>query len=169
VYKINALWCLICPSACTMCITPSRNFVEARWRSLFRSTSLGKRCASYNAPPTSRKRAAGRWSLRNFLPRTSRFMVGRGRDLDCMANVIIWFYQPLFPSRTQNSIQISPHEISGLFQPRKGRSEANVEVINGLQHVFEKLVECCKKCIAWQGRYLENETITAPLRSSDSE
>jgi hypothetical protein len=24
---------------------------------------------------------------------------------------------PLFPSRTQNSIQISPHAISGLFQP----------------------------------------------------
>jgi hypothetical protein len=48
-------------------ITPSRNFVEVRWRSLFRSTSLGKRCTSYNAPPTSRKRAADRWSLRNFL------------------------------------------------------------------------------------------------------
>jgi hypothetical protein len=34
----------------------SRNFVEARWRSLLRSTSLGKRCTTYNAPPTSRKR-----------------------------------------------------------------------------------------------------------------
>jgi hypothetical protein len=31
-------------------------FVEVRWRSLFRSTSLGKRFTSYNAPPTSRKR-----------------------------------------------------------------------------------------------------------------
>jgi hypothetical protein len=29
--------------------------------SLFLSTSLGKRCTSYNAPPTSRKRAGGRW------------------------------------------------------------------------------------------------------------
>jgi len=46
---------------CGLLITPSRNFMEVRWRSLFRSTSLGKRCASYNAPPTSRKRAADRW------------------------------------------------------------------------------------------------------------
>jgi hypothetical protein len=73
-------------SSWTHRITPNRNFVEVRWRSLFRSTSLGKRCASYNAPPTFRKRAADRWSLRNFLPRSSLFMVGKaqnrmGRDL----------------------------------------------------------------------------------------
>jgi hypothetical protein len=56
---------------------------------------------------------------------------------------------PLFSSRTQNSIQISPHAISGLFQPRKWSSDArNFEVINGLQHVFEKWVERCKKRIA---------------------
>jgi hypothetical protein len=53
--------------------------VEVWWRSLFRSTSLGKRCTSYNAPPTFRKRAAGRWSLRNFLPRSSLFMVGKAQ------------------------------------------------------------------------------------------
>jgi hypothetical protein len=45
----------------------------------------------------------------------------------------------------------------------------NFEVINGLQHVFEKWVECCMKCIACQGRYFEKETVTAPPRSSDSE
>jgi hypothetical protein len=39
-------------------------------------------------------------------------------------------------------------------------SEAiNFEVINGLQHVFRKWVEGCKKCIACQGRYFENETV----------
>jgi hypothetical protein len=53
--------------------------VEVRWRYLFRSTSLGKRCTSYNAPPTSRKRAADRWSLRNFLPRSSHFMGGKAQ------------------------------------------------------------------------------------------
>jgi hypothetical protein len=53
--------------------------VEVRWRSLFRSTSLGKRYTSYNAPPTSRKRAADRWSLGNFLPRSSLFMVGKAQ------------------------------------------------------------------------------------------
>jgi hypothetical protein len=40
---------------------------------------------------------------------------------------------------------------------------------NGLQHVFEKWVERCKKWIASQGRYFEKETVTAPPKSSDSE
>jgi hypothetical protein len=66
-------------SSWTHIITPSRNFVEVQWRSVFRSTSFGKRCTSYNAPPTSRKRAAGCWSLRNFLPRSSLFMVGKAQ------------------------------------------------------------------------------------------
>jgi hypothetical protein len=38
---------------------------------------------------------------------------------------------------------------------------------NGLQNVFEKWVECCKKCIACEGRYFEKETVTAPPQSSD--
>jgi hypothetical protein len=53
--------------------------MEVRWRSLFRRTSFGKRRTSYNAPPTSRKRAADRWSFRNFLPRSSLFMVGKSQ------------------------------------------------------------------------------------------
>jgi hypothetical protein len=40
---------------------------------------------------------------------------------------------------------------------------------NGLQHVFGKWVERCKKCIACQGRYYEKETVTASPQSSDSE
>jgi hypothetical protein len=66
-------------SSWTLLITPSRNLVEVRWRSLFRNTSLRKRCTSYSAPPTSRKRAADRWSLRNFSPRSSLFMVGKAQ------------------------------------------------------------------------------------------
>jgi hypothetical protein len=66
-------------SSWTHLITSSRNFVEVRWRSLFRSTSLGRRCTSYNAPPTSLKRATDRWSLRNFLPRNSLSMVGKAQ------------------------------------------------------------------------------------------
>jgi hypothetical protein len=42
-------------------------------------------------------------------------------------------------------------------------------VANVLQHVFEKWVERCKKCIACQGRYFENEIITVLPQSSDSE
>jgi hypothetical protein len=40
---------------------------------------------------------------------------------------------------------------------------------NGLQNVFEKWVESCKTCIAFQSRYFEKETVTAPSQSSDSE
>jgi hypothetical protein len=52
--------------------------MEVRWRSL-QSTSLGKRCASYTVPPTSRKRAADRWSLLNFSPRSPLLMVGKAQ------------------------------------------------------------------------------------------
>jgi hypothetical protein len=45
----------------------------------FRSTSLGKWCSSYNAPPTSWKRAADRWRFRNFLPRSSLFVAGKAQ------------------------------------------------------------------------------------------
>jgi hypothetical protein len=38
-------------------------------------------------------------------------------------------------------------------------------MINGLQQVFEKWVERCKKCIVCQGRYVEKETVTAPPRT----
>jgi hypothetical protein len=58
-------------SSWTRLITPSRNFVEVLWRSIFRSTSLGKQCTSYNAPPTSRKCAADR------LPSSFRRIVER--------------------------------------------------------------------------------------------
>jgi hypothetical protein len=40
-----------------------------------------------------------------------------GRDLNCMAYVLMGFHQSTFPKRAQNSIQISSHAISGLFQP----------------------------------------------------
>jgi hypothetical protein len=40
---------------------------------------------------------------------------------------------------------------------------------SGLQHLFEKWVERCKKCIACQERYFKKETVTAPPQSSDSE
>jgi hypothetical protein len=41
-------------------------------------------------------------------------------------------------------------------------------VANGLQHVLEKWVARCKKCIACQERYFEEETVTAPPQISDS-
>jgi hypothetical protein len=62
-------------------ITPSWKFVEVQWWSLFQSTSLGKQCTSYNAPSTSQKCAADHWSLQNFLPWSSLFMVGKAQKL----------------------------------------------------------------------------------------
>jgi hypothetical protein len=52
----RAVW----KSLWTHLITPSWNRMEVRWQSLFQSTSFGKWCTSYNAPRTSRKRAADR-------------------------------------------------------------------------------------------------------------
>jgi hypothetical protein len=159
-------------SSWTHLITPIPNFVEVRWRSLFISTSPGKRCTSYNAPPISRKRAADRWSFRNFLPRSSIFMVGKTQkshgprpELNSgigLENVDRWN-----PIRTSAIQSTSRHmRFLGFYNREKGRhSEArNFEVINGLQHVFEKWVERCKKCIVCQ-----KETVTALPQSSDSE
>jgi hypothetical protein len=68
-----------------------------------------------------------------------------------------------FSSRTQNSIQISPHAISGLLQPWKWSSEAKKFRSNQRSAArFEKWVEHCQKCIAFQERYFEKETVTAP-------
>jgi hypothetical protein len=163
-------------SSWTHPITPSRNFMEVRWRSLFRSTSLGKRCTSCNPPPTTGKRASDRWSLRNLLPRSSLFIVGKSQKSHgarsglyggCSNGV-----PPIHFFQAEHRIQFRfrPHAISGLSQPWKGNSEVrNFEVISGLQHVSENWVERCKKCIACRGRYFEKETVTAPPQISDLE
>jgi hypothetical protein len=155
----------------THLITPSRNVVAMRWRYLFRSTSLCNRCTSYNAPPTSRKRAADRWSFRNFLHWSSLFMVGKAQkshgDRSELNSVFglekVDMWNPIRTSairsrsRPMRFLCFSNHEA------------INFEVIICLQNVFEKWVERCKKCITCQERYTEKETVTAPPQSSDSE
>jgi hypothetical protein len=95
-----------------------------------------------------------------------------GRDLDCMANVLMGFHRSTFskPNAEFNS-GLTPCDFCFFFfQPFKGSSEArNFEVIKGLQQVFEKWVERCKTFIACQGRYFGKETVTVPPESSDSE
>jgi hypothetical protein len=72
-----------------------------------------------------------------------------GRDLDCRADVLMGFHQSTFSKLNTEFISNLAHTISGLFQPWKGSSKArNFEVINSLQHVFEKWVEHRKKCFA---------------------
>jgi hypothetical protein len=99
-----------------------------------------------------------------FLVSELLFVVGKGHKSHgarsglysrCSDGVpLIHFFQ------AEHRIQFGsrPHAISGLFQSWKGSSEVrNFEVINGLQHVFEKWVERCKKCIACQGRGTSKE------------
>jgi hypothetical protein len=113
-------------SSWTHLITPSRNLVQVRWRSFFRSTSLGKRCTSYNAPPTSRKRAADSWSLRNFLLRSSLFMVGKAQKSHGARSELnsVFGLEKLGPQNPhqniRHTVQISPHVISGFFNHEKG-------------------------------------------------
>jgi hypothetical protein len=96
-------------------------------------------------------------------------MVGKVQKLhgvDVLMGIAI-----LFPLEHRHAVHISPHAISGFFSnPEKELFKArNFEVINGLQHVFEKWVERCMKYIACQGWYFEKETVTAPPQSFYSE
>jgi hypothetical protein len=85
-------------SSWTHLITPSRNFVEVQWRSLFWSTSLGKRCTFTTLYPL----------LENVLQTVDHFAVSclgapfswlekprnrMGRDLNCMAAVLMGFHR----------------------------------------------------------------------------
>jgi hypothetical protein len=68
------------------------------------------------------------------------------------------------------SPDLDPMRFLGFSNHEKGAPrQINLEVINGLQHVFEKWMECSKKYVASQRRYFEKETVTAPPRSFYSE
>jgi hypothetical protein len=163
VFRINIFSiCLSTKAVCKVCGRTLLLRVGNLWRcgdGLFFEVTPWQACTSYNAPPTSRKRAADRWSLRNFLPRSFLFMFGKVQkshgaryEWNCIRIEKSGWVEP--HQNIRHAVQISPHAISGLFQPWKGSSEArNFEMINGLQHVFGKWVERCKKCIAFQGRY----------------
>jgi hypothetical protein len=73
--------------------------------------------------------------------------------------MLMGFHQSMFSkTNTKFNSDLAPMRFLG-----------SSEVINGLQHVFEKWVERCKKCIACQGRYFEKQTVTARPQSSNSE
>jgi hypothetical protein len=104
----------------THLITPSRKFVEVWWRSLFRSTSVGKRCTSYDSPPRpwinfeiSCLRAPFSWleKLRNHM----------GRDLDCMADVLMGFHRSIFSKpNTEFNSELAPMRFLGFSNHEKG-------------------------------------------------
>jgi hypothetical protein len=87
-----------------------------------------------------------------------------------MADVLMGFHRSTFPKpNTEFNSDLAPCDFCAFPTMKKISELRNLEVINGLQHVFEKWVECCKKSIACQGRYFEKDAVTAPPQSSNSE
>jgi hypothetical protein len=93
-----------------------------------------------------------------------------GQDLDYMADVLMGFHQSTFSKlNTEFNSDLAPCEFWALPTKKMELQGKKFQVINGLQHIFKKWVEHCKKCIACQRGYFEKETVTTPPQSSDSE
>jgi hypothetical protein len=98
----------------THLINPSRNFVEVRWRSLFRSTSLGKRCTSYNFSKTCCRPLITSKFLASKLPfhGWKGPEVAWGRDMDCMADVLMGLHRSTFSkSNTEFNSDLAPCDL----------------------------------------------------------
>jgi hypothetical protein len=162
--RLKSLW--------THLITLSQNFMEVQWWSLLRSTSFGKWCTAYNTPPTSWKRAGDHWSLRNFLPQSSIFMVGKAQKSHgarsglygrCSNGIpLIHFCQ------TEHGIQFLSHPmwLLGFFNHEKGALRQEISKWSMVCSIFlRSRWNVVKKCIAFQGRYFKKETVTAPPQS----
>jgi hypothetical protein len=74
-----------------------------------------------------------------------------------------------FKPNTEFNSDLAPCDFWAFPTTKLAPRQEISERINGLHHVFKKWVERCKKYIAYQGRYFEKETVTAPPPSSDSE
>jgi hypothetical protein len=84
-----------------------------------------KRCTSYNAPPTSRSRAADRWSFEiscleapfSWLEKPRNRM---GRDLDRMADVLMAFHRSAFSKpNTELNSDLAAYDIFWAFPTMK--------------------------------------------------
>jgi hypothetical protein len=111
-------------SSCIYLMTTSWNYLEVRWRSVFRSTSFGKRCTSYNALPTSKTccrplifeisclGAPFSWLKK---PRNRV-----GRDLNCMADVLMVFHRSTFSTPNTIQFHLRPIQFLGFSNHEKG-------------------------------------------------
>jgi hypothetical protein len=87
-----------------------------------------------------------------------------------MVDVLMGFHRSTFSKpNTEFNSDLAPCDFWAFPTMKRELRGKKFEVINGLQHFFEKWAECCDKCIACQGKYLEKETVTALPQSSDSE
>jgi hypothetical protein len=92
-----------------------------------------------------------------------------GPDLDCMADVLMGFHRSIFSKpNTEFNSDLAPCDFWAFPTMKMELRGKKFEVINGLQDVFEKWEERCKKCIVCQGRYFEKDTVTTPPQSSNS-
>jgi hypothetical protein len=92
-----------------------------------------------------------------------------GRDLGCMADVIMGFHRSTFPKpNTEFNSDLAPCDFWAFpTMKRELRGDKKFRSDQRSAARFEKWVELSKKCIACQGRYFEKETVTAPPQSSD--
>jgi hypothetical protein len=103
----------------------------------------------------------------SWLKKPRNFM---GRDLDCMANVLLRFHRSTFSKpNTEFNSGLAQCDFWAFLTLERSSEPRNFEVVNSLQHVFEEWVERCKKYIACKGKHFEKETVTAPPYSSDLE
>jgi hypothetical protein len=90
-----------------------------------------------------------------------------GRDLDCMADVLMGFYRSTFSKpNTKFNSDLATCDLWA-FPTMKRELQRNFEMIYGLQYVFDKWVGRFNKRIAFQGKYFEKETVTAPPQNTD--
>jgi hypothetical protein len=73
----------------------------------------------------------------------------KGRDLDCMADVLMGFHRSTFSKpNTEFNSDLAPSDFWAFPTMKRESGARNFKVINSLQHIFEKWVESCKKRIA---------------------
>jgi hypothetical protein len=77
-----------------------------------------------------------------------------GRDLDCMADVLMGIHQSTF-SKPNPEFRSCPMRFLDFPNHEKGAPRQEISKLSTICSMFRKWVGSCKKCIAYQGRYFE--------------
>jgi hypothetical protein len=73
-----------------------------------------------------------------------------------MADVLMGFHRSTFSMlNTEFNSDLASCDFWAFPTTKRTSEVRNFEMMNGLQHVFEKWVERCRKIIACQGKYFE--------------
>jgi len=148
--------------------------VEVWWWSLFQSTTLGKWCTSYNAPPTSQKCAADRLSLWNVLPWSSLFIVGNAQKSHGARSELYGRCSngvpPIRFFQAEHRIQFRSHPMRflGFSNHEKGALKQKISKWSMVCNMFSRSGWSIRSTLLAKGGILKN-TVTTPLQISDSE